>query len=636
MIPTQMQPLANHLWQSTLFAGAAGLLTLLLRRNRAHVRYWLWLAASIKFLVPFSILIDAGSHFGRQAAPAIAESGIPYAIEQVGQPFAAPAPLAPLPLAVQPPDASWIPAILWAVWAIGVVTLASRWWLRWRALRAALRSASPVNLALDMEVMSSPAFAEPGVFGVVRPVLLLPEGITGHLSPPQLAAILAHELCHVRRRDNLATTIHMAVEALFWFHPLVWWLGARLVEERERACDEEVLRLGSAPHEYAEGILRICELYLESPLPCVAGVTGSDLRKRIEEIMANRIAARLNLAKKVALACAGVGALAVPIVVGVLQAPPMRAQSPPTGAKFEVASVKPCEEDDNGGRGKRGGGGGFKWTPDRLHVGCVTLDNLIRDAYLSYPEGKPWLAATRAAPSPEAFGVPAGVGCISCGRGVSPVSGRFFRQPIQGSPEWASSDRYNIDAKAEGETTPEMMRGPMMQALLADRFKLKLHHEDKEVPVYELTVAKGGAKLQAAQEGNCITGPSQTQRAPGQAPPLICGRGGTVKGETYFPGATMAQLCSGLSGWLDRDVVDKTGIPGVFDIHLTGAQRVYLPDLSSAPPPADGPRRPPEIDLPATLKQLNAALPKLGLQLVPGKGLAPFLVIDHVERPSGN
>jgi bla regulator protein BlaR1 len=75
--------------------------------------------------------------------------------------------------------------------------------------------------------------------------LLLPAGITDRLTPPQLKAIVAHELCHVRRRDNLATALHMGVEALFWFHPLVWWLGARLMEERERACDEEVLLMGS-------------------------------------------------------------------------------------------------------------------------------------------------------------------------------------------------------------------------------------------------------------------------------------------------------------------------------------------------------------------------------------------------------
>src|SRR5262249_35922462 len=147
---------------------------------------------------------------------------------------------------------------------------------------------------------------EPGVFSVFRTVLLLPDSIVDRLAPAELQAILAHELCHVRRRDNLAALMHMAVEAVFWFHPLVWWLGARLMDERERACDEEVLRMGSEAEAYAEGILKVCELYLQSPLRCVPGVTGANLKKRIEVIMANRPMLSLNLPKKLGLTLAGI------------------------------------------------------------------------------------------------------------------------------------------------------------------------------------------------------------------------------------------------------------------------------------------------------------------------------------------
>jgi beta-lactamase regulating signal transducer with metallopeptidase domain len=112
--------------------------------------------------------------------------------------------------------------------------------------------------------------------------------------------------------------MHMVVEAVFWFHPLVWWIGARLVQERELACDAEVLRLGSEPRVYADGILNVCKLYVESPLDCVAGVTGADIKKRIEVIMSNRIGLRLNFGKKLALAGAALTALAAPIVVGVM------------------------------------------------------------------------------------------------------------------------------------------------------------------------------------------------------------------------------------------------------------------------------------------------------------------------------
>src|SRR5207302_233216 len=120
--------------------------------------------------------------------------------------------------------------------------------------------------------------------------LVVPEGIMEHLTPMQWQMILAHELCHARRRDNLTAAIHMAVEAIFRFHPLVWWIGLLLVDERERACDEEVLLAATDPHVYAEGILNICKIYLESPLVCVSGVSGSNLKKRIRGIMTRRAA----------------------------------------------------------------------------------------------------------------------------------------------------------------------------------------------------------------------------------------------------------------------------------------------------------------------------------------------------------
>ena len=159
--------------------------------------------------------------------------------------------------------------------------------------------------------MSSRALFEPGVFGIFRPVLLLPEGILERLSPLQLQAIIAHELCHVRRRDNLTAAIHMVIESIFWFHPLVWWIGSRLVDERERACDEEVLRQGSEPEVYAEGILNVCRFYVESPISCVSGVTGSDLKKRIEAIMTHRIVRSMGLGRKLILAASCMAAFAV-------------------------------------------------------------------------------------------------------------------------------------------------------------------------------------------------------------------------------------------------------------------------------------------------------------------------------------
>jgi beta-lactamase regulating signal transducer with metallopeptidase domain len=326
--------LTNHLWQSTMFAVVPGLLAAALRKNRAHVRYWLWFTASCKFFVPFSLLMSLGSHVGwtltvkETAAPGV--PAVSLAIERIAEPF-----YAVFPSATAPPQTAvdWARAVIPGVWVCGFAAIALTRLRGWRRIQAAVHTSTPltihgVGLQTSVQVRSSPGLLEPGVVGLWRPVLLVPAGIEEHLTPLQLGAVVAHELCHVRRRDNLTAAIHMIVEAVFWFHPLVWWIGARLVDERERACDEHVLRVFGDSQAYAEGILSICKLYVESPLACLPGVTGSNVKKRIEDIMINRVGLRLNVARKTALALAATVALATPIVAGMVTAP-LRAQSQP-------------------------------------------------------------------------------------------------------------------------------------------------------------------------------------------------------------------------------------------------------------------------------------------------------------------
>jgi TonB family protein len=118
----------------------------------------------------------------------------------------------------------------------------------------------------------------------------------------------------------------MFVEAIFWFYPVVWWLGARLLEERERACDEEVLELGTDRHVYAASILKVCEFCVESPLTCVSGVTGADLKKRMVAIMNENVVHKLDFGRKLLLSTAGLLAIVVPITLGLTNATSTRAE----------------------------------------------------------------------------------------------------------------------------------------------------------------------------------------------------------------------------------------------------------------------------------------------------------------------
>jgi len=612
--------LGNHLWQSTLCLVIAGLLALILRRNHARARYGLWLAASVKFLIPFSLLVGIGSHLASPRALPQTQSGFIFAMEEVSQPFTKAATRSQAAEKSRRPaqDAGLryrlvhlLPAILVAMWLCGFLVVLFLWWMSWRRISAAMRQAVLLREGREVEALRrlerlggirkrielllSPGSLEPGIFGIARPALVWPEGISQRLDDAHLEAILAHEVWHVRWHDNLAAAIHMVVEAIFWFHPLVWWLGARLVEERERACDEEVLRLGNQRQVYAESILKTCEFCVDSPLACVSGVAGADLKERVVRIMTQRLADKLSFGRKLLLAAIGIAAVAGPVVFGLLNIPQVRAQSPQkTGApspSFEVASIKPNRSGELNIS--------FGFHPGRFVASGTTVKQLIALAY-----------------------------------NVRDIQ-------VSGGPSWVGSERYNIEAKEPDSVVEELPKLPpdqrgeqlrlMVQALLADRFKLKLRHESKELPVYALVVAKNGPKLYEAKPGdtypNGMKGPDGVGRAgvmhmgPGQ----VMGQG--------LPVESLARL---LSQALGRTVRDETGLKGSYDFNLQWTpdqnEAVMLKGPEAGKPATDNPA-PPES---TGLSLFTAIQEQLGLRLESRKGPVESLVIDHVEKPSEN
>ncbi|HTW80427.1 MAG TPA: M56 and DUF3738 domain-containing protein [Terracidiphilus sp.] len=578
-------PLLNHLWQSTAVVLAAWMLVLALRRNRAAVRYWVWMVASIKFLLPFSIFEAIGGLLRPPAAVTFQSTVISMAVSQIAQPFEATQQASPFGAAPALSPHIW-PIVLLALWACGGVVIVLRWWRGWWRIRAAARAATPCDINAAVPVLITTALMEPGVFGANRPVMLLPEGIASRLTKSQLSAIVEHEMCHVRRRDNLTFALHMVVEALFWFHPLVWWIGARLVEERERACDEAVLDRGNQAEIYAESILNVCKHCIESPLPCAAGVSGSDLKKRIVRIMSQSAANRLGMTRKILLGVAVFVAIVLPTAIGIFHAGQTavlaQAEDAPADLpKFDVASIKPNKSGEMRFM--------MHFTPDGLSMEGLPVQMLLT----------------------QAFGVE--------------------DDRIVGAPPWVQSDRFDIEAKVAPEDAPKLdklkreERMEMLQPLLIDRFGLKFHHETREMPVYVLEVAKGGSKLKPA-ESEAGDGKG------GQNMPRMMMSIGNLEAQ----GAQIDMLAHALSGQVGRTIIDKTGLTGKYDfsLHFTPENMPLRmgPGPDGGHPGADAPP-PPDTTGPDIFTAIQE---QLGLKLVSEKGPVDVIVIDRIDKPSVN
>jgi bla regulator protein BlaR1 len=330
--------LMAHLWQSTVCVGIAALLAIVLRRASARTRHSIWLLASVKFLVPFSLLVVAGRYVGLLTSSlAVAEGSIAkrlldQSLSLWSLDVVAGSNGAGLSFDMGPQGL----LLLALVWASGVAALAAWRWKQWLGVARLARASTGLECGREAHILQRVPRAstrprrialrqcrssvEPGVLGIFHPTLLWPAGLSARLSDAELEAILSHEACHVDRRDNVSALIHMGVETAFWFHPLVWWLGARLVNERERACDEEVLQMGTDRHSYAEGILKVCGFCLRAPQAFVAGVGGSTLTSRIERIMKPPTPGSLTVTARLLLAGVLVATAGGPFVSGVLDA----------------------------------------------------------------------------------------------------------------------------------------------------------------------------------------------------------------------------------------------------------------------------------------------------------------------------
>jgi len=173
--------LVNHLWQSTIVAALALLLTLALKKNRARVRYWVWMVASAKFLLPFTFLINAGQWLRSLIAVPFVKPSVTSAIELATQPFQATSSFDVVNVPASVHHSESLPLLLLSTWICGTLIIAVRWVRAWMNIRAIVGAATPTTISAEMPVLSSASLMEPGVFGIFRPVLLLPDGILERL-----------------------------------------------------------------------------------------------------------------------------------------------------------------------------------------------------------------------------------------------------------------------------------------------------------------------------------------------------------------------------------------------------------------------------------------------------------------------
>ncbi|HEY6344072.1 MAG TPA: M56 and DUF3738 domain-containing protein [Bryobacteraceae bacterium] len=525
----------------------------MLRGYSPRVRYWVWLSASLKFLIPWVLLVSLGSlvPWPVHRVTSVATPTLPDTLVQLAQPFSP----NPYPAVQTREQIYWGVTALAFLWAAGFVAIAFTRFRNWSRIRVMLRAGTPVKLPIAVPALvisdshgsnsHGSSAIEPGVVGFLKPVLVLPALLLERLNPKQLDALLAHELSHVRRRDNLFAALHMGVETIFWFHPLVWWIGSRLLEERELACDEDVLRLGCQPTDYVRGILTVCEHYSEAPLACVSGVTSANVKKRLKTILRGTLPRELNRHKKLALSFAAIAAVAVPFCLGLLFA-----QEP--SAKFEVASVRRVVS--SGGPGD---------IPQNM-------------------ENSPGHFAVRNKPLRY---------CLEWAYDLKDYE-------IVG-PDWINNDeRYDIVANAPGPATNDQMR-PMLQALLIERFQMRLHRGTREMQVYALVLGKGAPKVKPP------------------APDGVEGLSGGAR-SLLFHKEPISRLTFLLTRRMDRPVLNKTGLDGIYDFTID------ISGLNNFNPQTADDATGPSI--------FTAVQEDLGLKLESRKEPITVLVIDSANK----
>ncbi len=616
--------IASILAGATVTVAIALFVSRIARKSRAAVRH-LWLAAAfaVLFVLPLGSAIAPAIRRPVQVAPPSAVMTTLTSLSATFAPAATAPQAVPSSPAAPPPQA--VRPISWLIcWIVGAGLCSWPVLLGLRELRAVRRDARPwkrgrhlvealsrdLSLGRHVEIALHPVVSGPITYGIVRPMIVMPADVEEWADEDVTRAIV-HELEHVRRADWFTLCLARAICVVYWFHPLVWIARRRLELEAERACDDAVLRMQSSTPDtnataYADQLVGLARrLSTESHSPLVAMASRRDLATRVRALLDDGQAR----GRAGTIAMTSVCAIALGLIAMMA---PLRivAQTRP---KFDAAALRPCPTSDPAPPSVSGGrqsGSPISISPGHVTAECVTATRLIALAYVINGEG---LVNNAASENPDEW--------------------------IKNTPGWARSEKYTLEATADSSADRKALLGPMLQDLLEDRFKLKIHQDQQQTDLYALTVAKSGLKLKPMAPGGCLDASAtptniDEQRAyiaavQAGGPPR-CGSltmlGGTTTGSWVWAtgGQTMDWFARTLSNAMDRRVIDKTGLDGLYNIRLE-----FTPDEH-----ATWPRGTPPPENPEGPTMFRAIEQQLGLKLEPVKGPQGFLYVDHIERPA--
>ncbi len=612
--------------KATVLLALALASTRLARRARASLRHVLLasvfgallaLPVAAVFAPPLTIGIARPEPIVAMSRPSVGSDDTPASdITQVG-------PLAPVnargsrPLRVTQ-------TLLAAVWASGATLVllsfvAGSWQLQ-RARRGSVawvegeamvnHLAAAAGIHRPVEALLHHTLPAPMTWGFAHPAVVLPADIHTWTDRDVRHAVI-HELEHVRRGDWLVQVVAGTVCAVYWFHPFVWTMWRQLRLEADRACDDAVLA-GADRTVYAQQLVTLARrLSGHGARPILEMARRTDLSKRVAAVLDGaQPRGRAGALRVTAIVTAAVMLLTA---ISPLRAMPLlgrSATSPAQTGEFEVASIERNTSDD--GRVARdpharistnAGGICASWGWIRTTETCFWASNLTLRELIAYAFGPSGLVP----PQPSIFD----------------------------GPTWIDSDHFNVVARATGNPPLEpfgsRQLAMMVRALLAQRFKLRLHHEHRSLPVYELVLARRdrtlGPRLRPAST-DCLVQVQALRavladgRLPHLPSPHPCI---SESGPGYLKGAfDMAQLVWALSNRLNRVVRDRTELTGMFEMDLTWPL-VGVPAI-----PRGEPRLRP---INPTAAIFIALQEQLGLTLEATTGVVDVLVVDGASPP---